>query len=164
MELLFQDHKDLADKLALWCLSIDTKDLERLSDIFAPDVEWDYGGGTVDTDLENVITRIRTHLIEQTFCGATQHNVSNLRIDIEGDEAETHAYFCGAHAGIGEFEGKTLVQWGIYQDFWRRTEAGWRIKKRDYTITISDGPLEIVYANVPQTMWKEDDKRNLTTS
>lgn len=163
MDKYFSDYKSISDKLALWCLSVDNKDLSSLPEIFAPDIEWDYGGGTTDIGLENVINRIKTHLLEDSFCGATQHGLSNTRIDIDGDNAESHAYFCAAHAGTGEFEGNTLVQWGIYRDFWRRTKSGWRINKRNYTITISDGPLEIVYANVPMTMWKEDDKRNLSS-
>lgn len=155
------DQKTLADKLALWCVSVDTRDLKRLPEVFSEDVEWEFGEGTVDVGLDSVVARIRAHLFEDSFCGATQHGLSNTRIDIEGDEAESHAYFCAVHAGIGDYEGEILVQWGIYHDFWLRTESGWRIRKRNYQITISDGPLEIVYAGVPENFWREGDKRRL---
>jgi hypothetical protein len=85
-----------------------------------------------------------------------------MRVDIDGDTAESEAYFCGAHAGLGANEGKTLLQWGNYNDFWKRTSGGWCIVKRIYRIDISDGPMEIVYGSAPAGMWKEGDDRSLS--
>ena len=157
----FWDTKFITDKVGLWCRIVDTRNLDRMSEVFDASVEWDYGKGTVDFGLDTVVKRIKAHLVEGTYCGTTQHHLSNMRVDIDGDEAESEAYFVAAHAGTGENEGQTLVQWGNYNDFWKRTPDGWRIVKRIYRIDISDGPLEIVYGSAPKEMWKEDDERRL---
>jgi len=158
---VFWDHKAIADKVGLWCRIVDTKDLSRMPEVFDKDIFWDYGKGTSEQGLDNVVARIDAHLVSDSLCGATQHQLANMRIDVDGDEAESEAYFFAAHAGIGALEGKTLLQWGNYNDFWRRTPDGWRIVKRLYRIDISDGPLEVVYGSGTGAMWQEDDERAL---
>ena len=158
---LFWDHKQISDKLGLWCRIIDARALDQLPEVFDPSVEWDFGGGTVDHNLSAVIERIQAHLVEQTYCGNTHHQLANLQIDIAGDQAESDAYFFASHAGIEAYAGKTLLQWGKYTDSWRRTDNGWRIVRRLYRVDISEGPMEIVYANVPEEMWNEGDERKL---
>jgi len=157
----FWDTKAISDKVGLWCRIVDARDLMRMPEVFDRDVEWDFGKGTVDHGLDAVVRRISAHLVEGTYCGATQHHLANMRVDLDGDAAESEAYFFAAHAGTGDNEGKTLLQWGNYNDFWRRTAEGWRIVKRIYRIDISDGPLEIVYGSAPADMWKEGDSRRL---
>ncbi len=109
---IFWDTKKITDKVGLWCRIVDTRDLSRMHEVFDKDIFWDYGKGTTEQGLENVTHRIRVHLVEGTYCGATQHHLANLRVDIDGDEAESEAYFFAAHAGTGSNEGKTLLQWG----------------------------------------------------
>jgi hypothetical protein len=158
---VFWDTKAITDKVGLWCRIVDTRDLARMHEVFDKDIFWDYGKGTMEQGLENITQRIRIHLVDDTNCGATQHHLANMRVDIEGDEAESEAYFLGAHAGTGSNEGRTLLQWGNYNDFWRRRPEGWRCVKRIYRIDISDGPLEIVYGSAPPGSWREEDSRNL---
>jgi len=155
------DNKAISDGLGLWCRIVDSHALDRMPEVFAQDVDWDYGKGTVDHGLDLVVARIRAHLVEQDQCGVTQHHLANLRIDLDGDAAESEAYFFAAHAGIGRYAGQTLLQWGNYHDRWRRTAGGWRIAKRGYRIDISDGPLEIVYGNNTAAMWQEGDERRM---
>lgn len=155
------DNKAISDALGLWCRIVDTHSYERMPEVFMHDVEWDYGKGTVEHSLEQVVARINAHLVEQDQCGVTHHHLANLRIDLDGDRAESEAYFFAAHAGIGRYEGQTLLQWGNYRDSWRRTANGWRIVKRGYRIDISDGPLEIVYGNGTAAMWQEGDERKI---
>ena len=132
-----------------------------MCEVFDPDVRWDYGKGTVDVGLDAVIRRIGAHLSRAGHCGATQHHLANPRIDLDGDAAESEAYFFAAHAGTGGFAGRTLLQWGNYLDRWRRGPEGWRIVQRTYRIDISDGPLEIVYGNDTADMWQEGDDRRI---
>lgn len=157
----FWDTKSITDKVGLWCRIVDTHDLTRMDEIFDANVEWDFSKGTVDHGLTKVRERIRAHLVDDSQCGSTQHQLANMRVDIDGDTAESEAYFFAAHAGLGTYAGKTLLQWGNYNDFWRRTENGWRIVKRMYRIDISDGPLEIVYGNGTEAMWAEGDERRI---
>lgn len=158
---LFLDTKEITDKVGLWCRMVDGRDLSRMREVFDQMVEWDFGKGTVDHGLNQVMSRIDAHLFNDSLCGPTQHHLANMRVDVDGDCAESEAYFFAAHAGTGAFKGKTLLQWGNYNDFWRRTSQGWRIVRRVYRITLSDGPLEIVYGNGTQEMWQEGDERRL---
>ena len=158
---LVADSKELADKVGLWCRIVDTRDLARMPEVFSRDVRWDYGKGTVDQGLDVVVKRIDAHLSSAGLCGATQHHLANPRIDVNGDRAETEAYFFAAHAGTGELEGKTLLQWGNYLDRWQRRPDGWRIVERIYRIDISDGPMEIVYGNDTAHLWQDGDERRL---
>jgi hypothetical protein len=155
------DNKAITDGLGLWCRIVDGQVLDRMPEVFSGDVEWDYGMGTFEHGLDRVVARIKAHLVEQDQCGATQHHLANLRIDLDGDAAESEAYFFAAHAGIGRYAGQTLLQWGNYRDHWRRTADGWRIVKREYRIDISDGPLEIVYGNDTADMWQDGDERRI---
>ena len=139
------DRRLISDKLALWCRCVDTLDMGRLSEVFVQDLEWDFDGVVVEKSLSRIVNRIVQHIGNNPFCGATQHCLSNMVIDIEGESAESHAYFCAAHAGAGDLEGQTLVVWGIYNDFWQRTEEGWRIVRRLYSRNIFDGPKNILY-------------------
>jgi hypothetical protein len=159
---VFWDTKAITDKLGLWCRIVDRRDLSQMKEVFSTDIFWDYGKGTFEHGLDNVIRRIELHLVEGTYCGATQHHLANMRVDINGDEAESEAYFFAAHAGIGTNEGKTLLQWGNYNDFWKRTPEGWRIGKRIYRIDISEGPMEIVYGSAPAGTWQEGDERGIS--
>lgn len=161
MMRIWLDNKAITDALGLWCRIVDTHAYHRMAEVFAPDVTWDYGKGTVEHSLDQVIARIEAHLGTQGHCGATHHHLANLRIDLDGDAAESEAYFFAAHAGTGRYEGQTLLQWGNYRDRWRRGGDGWRIVNRDYRIDISDGPLDIVYGNDTAALWQEGDERRI---
>jgi hypothetical protein len=155
----FQDHKAISDKLGIWCRCADTRDMEPMSDVFAEDVEWDFGGGTVDHGLSAVINRITAHVGVATNCGQRHIHLANLRVDVTGDLAESEAYFFAASAGLGRYEGQALLQWGNYLDSWERRPQGWRIVKRNYSNRFEVGPMEIVYGSAPAEMWQEGDAR-----
>lgn len=157
----FHDTKAITDKAGLWCRIVDTHDLSRMPEVFDAGVVWNFGKGTVDHGLDAVIRRISAHLVDNSSCGQTQHQLANLRVDLDGDEAESEAYFFAAHAGLAAYAGQTLLQWGNYLDRWHRTSDGWRIVLRTYRIDISDGPLEIVYGNGTAEMWQENDSRRI---
>jgi hypothetical protein len=157
----FQDHKAISDKLGIWCRCVDTRELGGMSEVFDERVEWDFGQGTVDHGLDAVIERIQAHIVEATYCGKRQIHIANLRVDVTRDVAESEAYFFSTSAGIREFEGKVLLEWGNYLDTWQRGTVGWRIVKRIYEMRIQHGPLEIVYGSAPAEMWQEGDHRRL---
>jgi hypothetical protein len=155
------DHQEIADRLNIWCRSVDTRDLTTLSEVFDRDLVWDFGRGTVDTSLDQVIARIQAHMFGASFCGARHIHVSNIQTQIGGDEAESDAYFFAISAGIRDYAGRTLLEWGNYHDIWRRGPNGWRIIRRNYRMDIQEGPLEILYGSAPAQMWQEGDVRRL---
>ena len=157
----YGDHREMTDRLATWCRCVDTRDMGPMTDVFDEDVVWDFGGGTVDRGLAAVVERITAHVVVATYCGNRQIHLANVRIDIDGDTARSSAYFFSTSAGIREYEGQALLEWGTYDDTWRRGSAGWRIAHRNYEMRIQSGPLEIVYGSAPAEMWQEGDHRRL---
>ena len=153
------DQKSIADKLALWCSCADTRDMSRMAEVFADDLVWDFGGETVDHSLDAVIERLVTHVGAASNCGDRQIHLANVRVDVDGDVADSDAYFFAASAGLGPFKGQALLQWGRYRDTWQRRVAGWRIVRRVYENRFDEGPMEIVYPTGAAAMWQEGDKR-----
>jgi bacterioferritin-associated ferredoxin len=156
----FCDNKEISDRLGVWCRCADTREMERMSEVFDEDIEWDFGGGTVDRGLQAVIDRITAHVGAASNCGQRQIHLANLRVDVTGDVAQSEAYFFSVSAGIGPYDGQALLQWGNYLDSWERGAQGWRIVKRQYENRIDIGPMDIVYATAPTEMWQEGDARH----
>jgi len=155
------DHQEICDRLDIWCRSVDLRDFSSLTEVFVPHLVWDFGRGTVDTTLDEVVARIKAHMLGASACGARHIHVSNVRSHIMGDDAKSDAYFLAASAGCGAYLGKTLLEWGNYHDTWKRGAEGWRIVRRDYRMDIQHGPLEILYGSAPAEMWKDGDARRL---
>lgn len=158
---LFWDHKEISDRLGTWCRCVDTRNLDPMAEVFDAAVVWDFGKGTVDHGLERIIQRIKAHMFGAAFCGARQIHIANLRVEVEGDDAQSEAYFFAASAGVREYTGRTLLEWGNYHDIWARRANGWRIVKRNYRMDIQEGPLEILYGTAPADMWEAGDARRL---
>jgi hypothetical protein len=153
------DQKSIVDKLALWCNCADTRDMTHMAEVFADDLVWDFGGETVDSSLDAVVERLVTHVGAAGNCGDRQIHLANVRVDVDGDSAESDAYFFAASAGLGPFNGQALLQWGRYRDTWERRAEGWRIVRRVYDNRFDQGPMEIVYPNEAAEMWQEGDYR-----
>jgi ketosteroid isomerase-like protein len=153
------DHKAISDKLAIWCRCADTRDMSRMTEVFADDLVWDFGAGTVDHGLTAVVERLVAHVGSAGNCGARQIHLANLRIDVDGDVAESEAYFFAASAGVATFAGQALLQWGNYLDHWERQDSGWRIVHRTYDNQFDLGPMEIVYPTMAADMWQPGDNR-----
>jgi 3-phenylpropionate/cinnamic acid dioxygenase small subunit len=131
-----------------YCEVIDAKDFDRLSDVFTEDAVGDYrsSNGILQQGLAPLVERLHRGMGKDSDCGATQHNVFNIRIDLEGDGATSKAHFYAVHAGLGRFAGQIYSCWGQYDDRWVRTPAGWRVRERLYANFLTDGPVEIIRA------------------
>ena len=106
--------------------ALDTRRWELLSEVFVPEVEFDFGEWTV-ASREEAVAIIRSYLED---CGPTQHLLGNYRIDVNGDAARSRVYVRAFHVGIGEATGKTYEMGGEYRDELRRTPEGWRSHRR----------------------------------
>ena len=134
LEERIQRLEDIEAIRATWhdyMLSLDTLNWEALGDVFTEDatvehVGFDAGDG-VWQGRESIIddcfrvweTEIpRDETTEEWQRQWSGHHGSNLRIDLDGDEATTKAYF---------FEMTNLAVAGNYQHRMRRDEDRWRI-------------------------------------
>ena len=120
------DHREIAGVLDRYAEALDTRRWGLLTEVFAPELEFDFGEWTV-TSREEAVATIRTYL---DGCGPTQHLLGNYRIDVNGDAARSRVYVRAFHVGIGEATGKTYEMGGEYRDELRRTPEGWRSHRR----------------------------------
>lgn len=141
----------LVDKHAIeqvyirYCELIDSKNFDRLDEVFTTDTVGEYRGyGNVTRSLDQLLAAMHHNLGAGSYCGATHHNVSNFRISVDGDSAMARVNYYAVHRGLGPFEGELYSMWGQYDDVLVRTPSGWRVSHRKYSISLTEGPAGIV--------------------
>ncbi|MGF7151111.1 3-phenylpropionate/cinnamic acid dioxygenase small subunit [Sphingomonas zeicaulis] len=145
---------DLIDKDAIaqvyirYCEIVDSKDFDRMDEVFTEDAVGDYtqalGPGVISPDRASLIASMHANLGPQSSCGATHHNVLNFRIHPDGDNATAKVNYYAVHRGRGAHDGALYSMWGQYADDLIRTDAGWRVARRVYTVALTEGPSAVV--------------------
>lgn len=105
---------------------LDTRDWDRLDQVFTEDVEMDFEAWA-KTGLTPVRDTIRSYL---DGCGPSQHLLGNYRIELDGDRASSKCYCRVMHFGKDDHKGKSYETWIEYADELIRTASGWRSRKR----------------------------------
>lgn len=134
------DHREITGVLDRYAEALDARRWELLSEVFVPDLEFDFGEWTVSSREEAVAT-IRSYL---DGCGPTQHLLGNYRIDVDGDTARSRVYVRAFHVGIGAATGKTYEMGGEYRDELRRTPEGWRSHRRQGVVFWELGSRDVL--------------------
>ncbi|WKN52906.1 nuclear transport factor 2 family protein [Rhodococcus opacus] len=116
------DRVRITDRLHVVAVLLDTKDWPGFAATLTEDVVA-YGR----TGQADVVARVRSHL---GVCGATQHLLGNIDVDVDGDAARTRSYFRAFHVGLGDRAGATYECLGEYRDEWRRGPSGWLLAGR----------------------------------
>ena len=116
------DRVRITDRLNVVAVLLDTKDWPGFAATLTEDVVA-YGR----TGRADVVARVRSHL---DVCGATQHLLGNIDVDVDGDAARTRSYFRAFHVGLGDRAGATYECLGEYRDEWRRGPSGWLLAGR----------------------------------
>ncbi|MCU1503226.1 MAG: nuclear transport factor 2 family protein, partial [Ilumatobacteraceae bacterium] len=134
---ILEDREAIRDTWLDYCTRLDVGDLDRLGDVFAEDavLEMDGLGRTVDGTY-----RGRRAIIDDFYArtaspdgppGSTRamtgHLSTNMRIELDGDEATTLAYFF-------EIVDDSLVLIGTYQHRMRREADRWRFAQLRITV------------------------------
>jgi 3-phenylpropionate/cinnamic acid dioxygenase small subunit len=128
-----------------YCELIDRKQFDRLADVFTEDSVGEYKAyNNVTRGLGEIVAAMHLNLGQGSNCGATQHNVSNFRIAVDGDRATSKVHYYAVHRGIGACEGALYSMWGQYSDTLVRTAIGWRVTHRQYDIFLTDGVTKVV--------------------
>jgi len=135
---------DDADRAAIvrltarYCWALDTRDWDRLADVFTPDAVAELG--MVCRGLPAITERVRDALEP---LAASQHTVSTHDVDVDGDRAWSRCALVAQHVGRGADEAKFLVG-GSYHDELVRTDDGWRISSRRLEVTWTDGDAALL--------------------
>ncbi len=123
-ETTVADRIEIADLLTRYARAVDTRDWELYRQVFTPSAHIDYtSAGGVAGDLETVAA-----WLEQTLAGfdMTQHLISNLEVDVDGDEARVRAMFFNP---MRASDGTQFTCGGWYDHDLVRTDAGWRSRR-----------------------------------
>jgi hypothetical protein len=123
-----------------YCWSIDTKDYAALHDVFLPDAT----ANLVDerVGIDSIIARIDGAL---TSLDISQHMVSNHQVVLNGDEATCRCYLQAQHVRRDAEGGPNYIVAGRYQDQLVRTDAGWRIRRRELFVDWTEGNVRVVH-------------------
>ena len=119
------DDTAIRNVLGLAALLNDQGEPEDQRKVYAPDATWHMGEITRVGAQEMVAAAAERR--SQGLLGpgtGTRHLMTLLTIDVTGDTAQAVAYFVLV-------KGTTIVSSGTYQDELTRTEAGWRIARRE---------------------------------
>lgn len=138
--------QDLADRLAihdllaLYSTAIDTKDFALLEDVFTPDGVADYtASGGIRAGLPEAQAWLATAL---SIFSVVQHLVTNIRVELRGDEATSRCYLFNPLGWTRDDGGIEMMYCGgSYRDELLRTPQGWRIRERVIETLYLDGRM-----------------------
>lgn len=139
-----EDRWQIKQLLCRYCETVDRHDWDAQKQVFTEDTIGVYNGMEV-VGLETLVASGKANMTRNTIA-RTQHNVSNFRIQVEGDHASCMTNYYAVHLGAGEFAGQLYTMWGEYRDSLLRTDKGWRITRRDYTTFFTEGDDRMVFA------------------
>lgn len=109
-----------------YCSGIDRCDEELLRSVYHPGAYDDHG--VFKGDAGDFVTFALDSL--RTMDRATQHLVSNIRIDLDGDTARVESYLVARHVRDSP-EGRLLLTFGgRYLDGFERRDGAWKIAHR----------------------------------
>ena len=121
-----------------WC--IDHRDFDALDALFLPDavVHYDVEDGTRAPWRE-----MKQWLPEGLeIFRATQHNMSNPMVEIDGDRARSRTYGLLVHfQELTDGSISVMRHHGIYHDDWQLHDGEWRIAGRRLANLYVDGPV-----------------------
>ena len=143
------DERDVLDVVHRFAAGMDLRDWDAYRAVFTDELLLDYtsyrGGAPTVVSADDWVERVRRRFATML---ATQHSLSNHRIELDGDEARCLTYVEAMH--VAEIDG--VEQWcligGQYDDLVRRTAQGWRISRKKLSVRWTIGDRRVL--DLPQ--------------
>lgn len=127
----WHSRREIEALLFRYASALDNRDWQALSDVFSPEAVANYEGIGVFNGRPAVTGIVADFLGK---CGSTQHMITNVRIDLDGEKANSRCYLQAVHAGKGRYAGQTMTVWGEYRDRLELHLEGWRIVHRSLVV------------------------------
>lgn len=117
----------IEDALLSYCRGIDRLDPVAVSAAFHPGAELvDYGPDpmTIEVFVEHALGSLERKFV------ATQHRVSNVRIELDGSNARVEAYVLAFHVEQTDAGQRLHTFSGRYIDRFEERDGAWKVAKR----------------------------------
>ncbi|MEY2402256.1 MAG: hypothetical protein QOJ08_2367 [Ilumatobacteraceae bacterium] len=140
-----EDRMNIAETMAGFAAGLDTRDWALLRSVFTDNIDVDYRSWRSDSfgpmSADAWVARAT-----RMFPGfdSTQHSLTNLRFEIDGDTATCHAYVRADHYLVNNFGDSMFTIGGIYSDRLVRHDAGWLICGKTLKVLWSKGNKQIM--------------------
>lgn len=125
--------------LVAFARAMDERDWASFTEFTKVDMTADLGRGEI-AGRENIVAFMRSFLDK---CGATQHLLGNVIVDVNGDSATSSADVCDMHLGCGNKADMTFHTLGRYYDHWQKVDECWLMVRRVKDNRGWVGPVEI---------------------
>ena len=130
------DQRAIESGIIAYAHALDSRDYARLATFMKPDVRVKYGDAPL---LHGVLAAEQYCRRALDWLDSSQHRLSSIDIQLDGDRATSTSYVCAEHLKRGLTEGERYTVGGSYLDAWERTRAGWRIAERTLVVGWTEG-------------------------
>lgn len=138
------ERNEIIDRINEIGFHADRRDWQSLTECFAERVLLDYtateGGDPVKLIPEEIAVSWRGLL---SGFHATQHQITNHKITIRGDEADSFSYVTVYHFLPTKSGNDTWTLIGYYGHHLIRTGEGWKVDKMKFTPTVIEGNTDL---------------------
>ena len=123
-----EDERTIGLQLATLARILDTRAWDRVPEVIAEDVRFDYtNSGTDVHGRAALLANFRQFL---DVCGPSQHLLGSLIVEVEGDRARSRCYVQARHRAKDPADPRLFDSNGEYIDRWERRTEGWRMVHR----------------------------------
>jgi hypothetical protein len=141
---LLLDYTEIVNAVNAVGITADRKDWQGCRTLFTDEVDIDYtsiaGGTPSSVKADALIESWRKAL---GGFKATQHAISNHRITINGDEADSFSYVHAMHYLPHDKGSNHWIVYGYYDHMLVRTPGGWKVKAMKFTVTYAEGNQQL---------------------
>lgn len=142
------DHHEIEVVVVRYATAVDTRDWSLLAEVFHDGAEIDYraNGGPLATYPQVI------DLLTQAMApfAASQHLMTNLTIEVQGEDATARVYRSAHMVTLVEDGEVILAEGGFYDLVLRRGSGGWRITRMEARMVWLDGHWP---DGVPRPAW-----------
>ena len=138
------DRNAVADVVLRYFEFVDTKEWDRMHEVFTEDTTARWTPTNVMQGIDNVVGASR-HMVGGDEV-VTFHHVASMAPVVTGDTAEVTARVRAMHYGLGPREGKFYESLATQPTHLVRTPAGWRISHHEWVIVAKFGSMEDLFA------------------
>lgn len=136
------DERRILNTLSEFPRVVDRNAWDRIGEVFAEDLSFNYGDGREQQGLAALLAQFRSF---HDRCSAMQHLIGSVQLELDGDSAVTRAYVQARHQGAGDYAQSFYDTHGEYTDQWARRPEGWRIVRRDAHWVLSVGEPRVLF-------------------